>query len=185
MALQDILQKILDEAAAEVVRIEDETRNEEQVLEAESVEILAREQAALEAKEAAALKTVERKTSTMARREIKKQILAAKHAVISDALDKFVAHLENLGDDAYGKFIEKLCEGLAGGTGKLLAPKARVAVTKKFAPKGFDVVESDTVTGGFLAQLPTAEIDNSFTNLVRSEFRNEIEEFFAQKLKLI
>lgn len=184
MALQDILQKILDEASAEVVRIEEETRNEEQVLEAESAETLASEQAELVEKQTTAAETLERKTSTMARRETKKQILAAKHAVISNALDKFVAHLENLKDDAYGKLIEKLCSQLTG-TGKLLAPKKRVAITKKFAPKGFDVVECDTVTGGFLVKLPTAEIDNSFTNLVHSEFRNEVEEFFAQKLNLI
>jgi vacuolar-type H+-ATPase subunit E/Vma4 len=185
MALKDILQKILDEASVEVSRIEDELKDEKKKLDAESKELEVQEMKLVDEKKSSALESLDRKTAAMARRETKKLLLSAKHTVMTAALEKFHEHLCELDDGAYGKILEKLFAKVSDVDGKILAPKNRVDITKKFAPSGADVVADDSVVGGFVMQSATAEVDNSFQNLVYSEFRNEVEIFFAQKLGLI
>jgi len=136
-------------------------------------------------KKNSARKTLDQKTAAMARRETKKQLLEAKHVVITTALKKLYEHLCKLDDAEYGKILEKLFAKISNTEGKLLVPKNRATITSKFAPKNLEIVEDSSISGGFVLQSKTTEVDNSFQNLVYSEFRNEVEISFAQKLGLI
>ncbi len=184
MALQDILQKILDEAANEVKKIDDELAEEKKQLKAEFDEQTAKSLEALSEKKAEALASLERKTNAMARRDSKSQLQQARRNIISRAMSDFHERLVTLPDVEYQKVIEILLDHLSGD-GTLFVPKTRVELTKKVAPKGFAVEASDNIAGGFVAKLSNAEVDCSFHSLVFSEYSNEIESFFAQKLNLI
>ncbi|MCF7846633.1 MAG: V-type ATP synthase subunit E [Candidatus Gracilibacteria bacterium] len=185
MALQDILHKILDEAAEEVKRIEQETQNEKKTLEQESKAQEVQEKKEVEARKVSAIESLERKTEAMARREAKKQLLGAKHRIITTAMEKFHSHFCGLKEDAYGEILKQLFAKVENKKGIVLAPKDRVELTKKHAPSALEVRADDAVKGGFVVQYGTSEVDNSFHNLVYSEFRNDVETFFAQKLGLI
>lgn len=184
MALQDILQKILDEAAIEVKKIDDELAEEKKQLKAEFDQQTATSLETLSEKKAEALASLETKTNAMARRDSKSQLQQARRTVISRAMVDFHEKLVALPDAEYQKVIEPLLAHLSG-EGTLFVPKTRVELTKKVAPKGFVVEASDDIVGGFVAKLENSEVDCSFHSLVFSEYRNEIESFFAQKLNLI
>jgi vacuolar-type H+-ATPase subunit E/Vma4 len=184
MALQDILQKILDEAANEIKILDEELVEEKKQLKVESEKETAALLASLAEKKEDALKAVVVKTNAVARRDVKTRMQQARRNVISAAMEKFHEHLVKLPEESYRQIIEKLIAPLAG-KGVLLVPKARVEITKKVAPTGFTVEPSENIEGGFLAKLSNAEVDCSFHSIVFSEFRNEVESFFAQKLNLI
>ncbi|MBT3348887.1 hypothetical protein HN954_02890 [bacterium] len=185
MALKDILQKILDEASVEVSRIEDELTAEKRKLETESKTLEQQEIQKTDERKVSARESLDQKTAAMARRETKKLVLGAKHVVMTTALDKFHEHLCALDDETYGKILEKLFVKVSDTDGKILVPKKRLEITKKFAPTGFEILSDDVIAGGFIVQTSKSEVDNSFQNLVFSEFRNDVEIFFAQKLGLI
>ncbi len=184
MALQDILQKILDEAAVEVKNINTALEDEKKQLKLEIDKQTALQQEDLEKKKNEALTAIETKTNAMARRDVKSLQQEARRKVITTAMEKFLTHLIELPAAEYQLILEKLMIPLSG-EGVLLVPSSRVEITKKVAPKGFTVEASQDISGGFLAKLPTAEVDCSFRGIVFSEFRNEVESFFAQKLNLI
>jgi len=184
MALQDILQKILDEAAKEVTKIDDELAEEKNQLETEFDQQTAVSLEALSEKKTEALASIEIKTNAMARRDSKSQLQQARRTVISRAMKDFHEKLVALPDAEYQKIIEPLLTHLSG-EGTLFVPKARVELTKKVAPAGFTVESSEDLSGGFIAKLASSEVDCSFHSLVFSEYCNEIESFFAQKLNLI
>ncbi len=182
--MQDILQKILDEAANEIKNIDALLVEEKKQLKTEADKKVAESLEKLAEKKAEILASVETKTNTMARRDVKTRLQQARRNVISAAMTSFHEHLVALPDSEYQQVLEKLIAPLSG-EGTLFVPSARVEITKKMAPKNFTVESSDDITGGFLVKLANAEIDCSFHNLIFSEFQNEVESFFAQKLNLI
>lgn len=184
MALQDILQKILDEAAVEAKKIDDSLAVEKKELKSEADKQTAELLEEQASKKADALNSIEAKTNAMARRDAKSRQQEARRNVITEAMEKFLEHLVALSDDQYAQVLEKLFAPITG-EGTVFVPKARVAVTKKVAPKSFSVEETEDIKGGFIAKMANAEVDCSFESLVFSEYRNEIESFFAQKLNLI
>jgi vacuolar-type H+-ATPase subunit E/Vma4 len=184
MALQDILQKILDEAAVEVKNIDTILEEEKKQLKLEINKQTTSQQEELGGKKEKALLAIKMKTDAMARRDVKSLQQEARRKVITKAMEKFLEHLVVLPTKEYQQLLEKLVEPLSG-EGTLFVPSERVEITKKVAPKGFTVEPSNEIEGGFLAKLSSAEVDCSFHGIVFSEFRNEVESFFAQKLNLI
>ena len=184
MALQDILQKILEEASVEIKAMDITLETEKKQLKSETAKLIVTQQEALAEKEKDALMAIKTKTNAMARRDSKSLQQNARRTVITAAMEKFLEHLVALPDTEYQQVLEKLVEPLSG-EGVLFAPSTRVELTKKVAPKGFTVEASEDINGGFIAKLPKSEIDCSFHGLVFSEFQNEVESFFAQKLNLI
>lgn len=184
MALQDILQKILDEAAVEVKDLDASLESEKKQLKSEADEQAAVMLEKLAKKKADALASIEMKTNAMARRDGKSRQQVARRNVITIAMEKTLEHLVALPDEEYAKVIEKLFAAISG-EGKIYAPKARIAVTQKVAPKGFTIEETDEIKGGFIVKFASSEVDCSFESVVFSEYRNEIESFFAKKLNLI
>lgn len=184
MALQDILQKILEEVASEIKALDEALEKEKKQLRTEADKNTTLALEAIAKKKADALSSIEKKTNAVARRDVKTLLQQARRSVISKAMEQFHAHLVALPDAEYQKVLEKLMAPLSG-EGTLFVPKNRLDLTKKVAPTTFSIEISDNIEGGFLAKLPKSEIDCSFKSLVFSEFRNEIESFFAQKLNLI
>ena len=185
MSLQDILQKILDEAKLESDRIKSEFEKEKAVLLEESKNIQKEAEKGLSLKKKDAIEKVKTKIDSMARREVKQKMLVARHDVATKAMNSFAEYLEKLSDDKYGEILKKLFSNISEKEGLILAPSAKLAITKKIAPAGFTVEADDSIKSGFVAKLGKAEIDNTFHNLVFSEFHNEVRSFFAEKLSLI
>jgi len=185
MSLQDILQKIIDEAKLEADRIKNELESEKAVLLTESEKTQKEGAQSLSVKKKAALEKIKTKIDSMARREVKQKMLQARHDIVTKAMTAFAKHLENLSDDKYGEVLKKLFSSITEKEGTILAPSAKLVLTKKFAPAGFTVEADDSIESGFIAKLGRAEVDNSFKNLVFSEFHNQIRSFFAEKLGLI
>jgi vacuolar-type H+-ATPase subunit E/Vma4 len=185
MSLQDILKRILDEAATEVKNIEVDTAKEKDILAEESAKIQKAEQDKLDAKTEAVLQSVEKKMSSMARRENSQSLLRAKRNTITSALDLFLKKLENADDKTYGQILEKLFAKTTLPSGKVFAPAKRLEITSRFAPPGFDVVTHKDIVGGFILQSGGTEVDNSFQSLVFSEFRDALTSYFADQLKFI
>jgi vacuolar-type H+-ATPase subunit E/Vma4 len=185
MSLQDILQKILDEAKLEIGQIQKELDKEKSALQVEFEQEKKVELKELDTKKKEALEKVTQKIDSMARREVKQKMLVVRHKIITKAMNSFVEYLETLSDDKYGEILKKLFAGISAKNGVILAPSKKLELTKKFAPKDFSVEADDSIKGGFIAKLGKAEVDNTFSNLVFSEFQNEIRSFFAEKLNLI
>lgn len=185
MALQDILKKILAKSDQEVEVIKADFEAKKQVLETDSKEIELQELANLNRKTATALEAVEAKIESMARRENSKVLLEAKQKLIKLALQKFQNSLEKAEDDVYGKVIEKLFNSILDTKGTVLVPKNRLTISQKVTPKHFDVEADDSIKGGFVLKCKNGEVDNSFENLVQSEYKSALEMYFVESLKLI
>lgn len=185
MALQDILKKILLDADSEIETILAAAKKEEAVLDKASKKIEASELEALNNNTKSALDSIEKKTLSMARREKSKVVSNAKQLVISSLLDKFQEKLENADDSVYEKIITKLFAKITDSEGTVTVCKKRMAVTEKVAPKSVKIEVDEYVAGGFIFQSATGKIDNSFKSLVRSEFRSQLEIYFADQLKFI
>ena len=184
MALQDILKKILEASEKEATEIQVKNEQDKKDL---VKKIKASEEASLEGlsvKTTEALELIDIKIQSMARRENKKQVLEAKRNLVAKALELLLESLESADDVLYGDVLTKLFAGISETSGKIVAPKDRLALTQKLAPKGFEV-ETGDLTGGFILKTDQAEIDNTFKVLVYSEFRPELEMYFAENLKLV
>lgn len=185
MALQDILKRILDEAQGEIKKIEAEADKQKKILQDESAEIEKADLAKLEEKTKIALDSAENKTRSMARRENTQLLLETKQKIIQSALEAFLKTLEDANEKTYGQLLEKLFEKITVRSGKVFAPPKRLEITSKYAPDGFDVVAHKDIEGGFVLHTGSAEIDNSFRNLVFGEYRDQLTSYFADQFKLI
>ncbi len=185
MSLQDILQKILDEAKLEISQIQKKLEQEKQELFEKFEEEKSNELKELSLKKEEAIKKVSNKVEAMARRELKQKMLTVKHKIITRSLNSFVEYLSKLPDDKYEEILKKLFANITAKNGEILVPSAKQELFKKVIPQGFKIKVDKSVKSGFIAKLEKAEIDNTFENLVLSEFYNEIRSFFAEKLNLI
>lgn len=185
MSLQDILQKILDEAKLEINRIQKDLEKEKSVLLEEFKQKEETDKKQLLAKKEEALGKIKHKIDSMARREVKQKMLVVRHEIVTKAMHSFAEYLGSLPENKYGEIIKKLFTNISEAEGVILAPSKKLEITKKLAPKGFKVEADDSVKAGFIAKLGKSEVDNTFDTLVFSEFHNQIRSFFAEKLGLI
>lgn len=182
MSLQDILKKILDQAAVEIKAIEKETAEKKKELEAQSSEIEATEMAQLEERTAEALESVTTKAESMARREKAKKISHVKKDLVHEAMEKFVEHLNKLDDKTYEGILAALVDQIDEKSGTLEVPKGKSGLVQS---SKFQVSEAADVSGGFRFKNDRVVIDNTFESLVFSQFRSELEIYFAEQLKLV
>jgi vacuolar-type H+-ATPase subunit E/Vma4 len=185
MSLQDILQKILDEAKIEIDLIKKDLEKEKAILLEESTKIEAENKLFLAKKQETTGEKIKQKTDSMARREVRQKMLATRHKIVVQAMNSFAEHLEKLSDDKYGEILKKLFSNISEDNGLILTSTNRLEITRKLAPKGFSVEVDNSIQSGFIAKLEKSEIDNTFQNLIFSEFHNQIRGFFAEKLSLI
>ncbi len=185
MSLQDILRKILDDAAENVAQIESDVVSDLEKIREEFVQREKQESAQIEKKTKDALKSVEEKTRSMARRQNSQSLLEAKHKVLESFFEAFLHKLEQADEKTYKQILDKLFEQLSVSSGKILAPPKRLEITSKCAPGGFDVVAHKNISGGFLVHSGGTEIDNSFRSLVFSEFREPLMLHLSEELKFV
>lgn len=185
MAFQDILKKILDEAQMQVQAIEAERDAQKKELQVQSDQQLKEDLELLKKKSEAAAAHVDQKITSMARREGGKHALEVKNEIIQTALDRFQERLEKADDALYSSVLEKLFASIKQDSGRIFVSKKRLSITQKHAPKGCSFFEDESIVGGFVFRGVDSEIDNSFQNLVQSEFRQELVAYMAEHLKLV
>ncbi len=185
MSLQDLLKKILDDAAAEVAVIEKETEKKKKDIDEEFTAKEKEELTELNEKTEVALAAVEEKIKSMARRENAKTLLGAKQKIIEKALSEFLKKLEGADEETYGKVLDRLFAQIQPQGGEVLVPQNRTEITRKHAPEGIKITSDENINGGFIFHSGGSQIDNSFHNLVLSEYRSEFTTYFAEQLKLV
>jgi vacuolar-type H+-ATPase subunit E/Vma4 len=184
MALQDILNKILETAAQEVRDINLSLETEQKKLSEKIKKLEMAEFADFNLKSKEVLALVSIKTDSMARRENKRRLLEAKRRLIEKSLNVFLRSLEKADDELYAKILDKLFEKVDVKNGTIFVPENRVDITTKKVSKNFIVKSDASILGGFIIKNKQVTIDNTFKNLVKSEFKNELEIYFANQLKL-
>lgn len=185
MAFQDILKKILDEAQVQVKAIEADLEAQKNKLQVESDAQLKEDLGLLKKKSETLAGQVDQKIESMARREGGKHALEIKNEIIQDALNQFQARLESADDATYSSVLEKLFTTINDDSGRIFVSKKRLPLTQKFAPKGCSFFEDENIKGGFIFRGVDSEIDNTFQNLVQSEFRQDLTAYMAEHLKLV
>ncbi len=181
MSLQDILKKILDQAQAQVKEIEKETAEKKASLVAASSDIESKDLSDLEARTKGAFGSVDTKAQSMARRDTAKMLGGVKKDLVEKSLAALIVHLNGLGDEAYKKFISALLSQVDEKDGVLEIPKGK----KSLYDTSIELKEVDSVSGGFIFRNKTVTIDNTFESLVYSQFRSQLEIYFAEQLKLV
>ena len=185
MALQDILKKILDDNAEDLKILQSEAEQQKQEIEKQ---FDTEEQKALQdlvEKENSAHETLKNKIDSMARRENSRAMLASKQTLIETALKLLEERLVNSPDDVYKNILKALFAKMDISEGTIYAPKSRIDLTRSCAPKSFKVAPDESITSGFFVRSNSLEIDNSFHNLIFSEYRSELSSYFAEQLKLV
>ena len=184
MALADIAQKILAEIDAQVKVLEKDFTAKKSILD---TDLVAKEKAALAElsdKTDKALADVEHKIAAMARQENKKSLLQARRNVLDKAMETFLEALEN-GDKATKEAVyKKLLSEVNATEGHIHVAASDEAIVTPLV-KNLKVMANKDITGGFILHTGGAEVDNTFKNLVYSVYRDELEMYFADQLKLL
>jgi len=174
MALEDIIQKILEDARAEAsaIRLEGEAnfikKEKEYLAELEAY------RAELRAKKEAAEEIIARKQASAERRHNKAQSLASKNATIDAVLESVHASLVKLPDNEYVTILKSLFSKYNFTAGIYLVPELRADITKPLLPEGAKMTVVSSITGGFIYKGQECEIDNSFKNLLFKEWKEEL-----------
>lgn len=183
MALQDIINKILEEASSEAESIKAEYKKKAEGVKAEAVKVGEVDLQEVVTKGENAIASVKEKTDSMARRESKTFLQNAKRELINQALEQFVVSLEALKDEDYSKVITALAPKVANlDGGKFIIPKGKKALTSAALGEDKNYEESAEIKGGFVFVSEAVEIDMTFAQLVQSEYRNELEIYFGNQL---
>lgn len=187
MSLPDILKKIIDDSQKAIKQIEAETEASKADVSAQFEAREARERKDLDVKMKKAIQSVDDKVRLMARRENAKLLLEAKQEVIQKALTVLLEHLENADEALYKSVLSPLFQKITEQEGVVYTSSKRVALTKSCLPSGskFSVVADDHIKGGFIFRGKQSEIDNTFYELIFSEFRSDLTTYFAEQLRLI
>lgn len=184
MSLQDIIKKILADIQDEIQAIEAETVEKKKVLDKTYADKERQDKIEFAAKAQAALKSVDEKTASMARRENAKVLQATKRKLLDSVLEQFLASLLAADEEFYTKICRALINKIPFDSGELKVPKEKFELMKRLAPQ-FKVSATSAFAGGFVALHESSEIDNSFENLVCSEYADELEIYLADQLKLV
>lgn len=184
MALADIAQKILAEIDQQIKGLEKEFDAQKGALDGTYADKEKGALVDLDKKTEKALADVDYKIAAMARQENKKGILGARRAVLDKAMDAFFNALCNADKSSKETIYKKLLELVEASSGDIVVAAADEAIVSGIAT-GFDVKGDSDIAGGFVLHSGGAEIDNTFHNLVYSVYRDELEMYFANQLKLV
>lgn len=184
MALADIAQKILAAVDDQVKVLEQDFVAQQKKLDGKFADKEKSALAELEQKTEKALTDVEQKISAMARQENKKALLQARRNVLDQAMEALLTALQGADKSAKESIYKKLLAEVDSDQGELRVAPADEALFKSLA-KGLSVKTDQHIKGGFMLTLGGAEVDNTFENLVYSVYRDDLEMYFADQLKLV
>lgn len=184
MALQDILKKIQAEADAQIAEIKQQLEADKKAATKAAEASRKNELKVLSQKTDDALAGVDQKIDTMARRENRQALLSARRSLLDQAMENFYQALVGADDSVKKSIFDSQAKSLnAKGATIVAANSDKALVEKCFADA--TVTGSDEIKGGFMVQSGGMEIDNTFHNLVFSEYRESLEMYFTDQLKLV
>ncbi len=184
MALADIAQKILAEIDQQIKGLEKELEAQKKALDTTYADKEKTALVDLDKKTEKALADVDHKIAAMARQENKKAMLGARRAVLDKAMDAFFQALCGADKSSKETIYKKLLDLVDVSSGDIVVAAADEGLVSSLV-KGFNVKGDSNIAGGFLLNSGGAEIDNTFHNLVYSVYRDELEMYFANQLKLV
>jgi vacuolar-type H+-ATPase subunit E/Vma4 len=185
MSLNDILQKIIDQAEVEVKDLQAQASHQKQEMKKTSQRFCEVKKTELAEKTEEALASVQKKMETMGHQEVARQVLTAKQEVVQAALVGLYNQLVNIDDETYGQIMKKLFVSIENKPMKIITAPNRVEITKQYAPGAAEIEGQKKVTGGFIVESKGMTIDNTFKNMIFSEFKEALTMYFAQKLNLV
>ena len=179
--LENLVQKILDDARIEADKIKEEAaKNNEVIVSSKISEANERKKRMLEKASAEAAMIKERIVSN-AELKVRDGKLNAKQAVIDRVFQLSKDRLENLGADDYIKFLKSNLKTLdLKGTELLIVPEKMKAKVKS-AGVFPDLSDNETADSGFILKDNDVTMNFSFDSLV-DFLREEIETEIAQHL---
>ncbi len=185
MALKDILNKIQAVADQEVEKMQHDFEKAKLDLIAQFDTDTKKELEVLTEKSKEAGKAVEKKVNTMAHRDCKQLLLETKRSLLDKAMDQFMDSLVALPSDEKEKIYQKLAKNITATAGEAKVAKGDITVVKSVLASGIEIKEDGDLKGGFILFSEGSEMDCSFENLLHSEYKNELEMYFSDQLKLV
>ena len=185
MALEDLVQRIKDDASAERERLLEGAKKEAAAMLSEGKSGFDEKKnartAAMKAEEERISRSV-RVTTSMKLRSFE---LAQRRETMDLVRERTLGALEALDDAAYQTLLEKRIAQLPGDEGELMAAKGKKAVTAaaaKAAGKGYDVKEEDdALAGGFRFTSGDLTVEAGFESLL-DEYLADNEAVVAKRL---
>lgn len=189
MSLEKIIERIKQDAQAQIAEIKDKASKEaEKILqnarnEAESYKTQALENAKIQAQQR------KQRLISSANLEFRKEILAEKQNAIDSAFQEAINSLVQMKDDEYRQIIKKmLISSVQSGDEEIiLSPRDKTRINENFikevnkelvklGKKGNIRISKNSynMLGGFVLKKGSIEINNSFETLFKS-FRDELE----------
>ena len=108
MSLQDILKKILDKAGLEISVIKSETEQQIIAIEKNGKDKVVTRNKEIDNNAEKVVKEIDRKTESMIRREISRNLANKKRSIIDQSLQLFSDYMDNLSSSDYQLVLEKL-----------------------------------------------------------------------------
>jgi len=196
MALENIINRILDDAKKKADEIKGEAR-----VEADRIADEARKKAKslkdnILAEAEAEAKKEEKRILSLARLEAKNMVLAQKRAVINAVFDEVLKKLKSLTDDEYRDLIKKMLlkVGIEEGEELIVSPDDRKRINNDFLKEINKALRSQgkkgelrfsdeerEIEGGFILKKGKVEFNNSFSVLVEA-VREDLEPKIAENL---
>ncbi len=181
MALQDILKRILFDTDLEIQKEASDCQQEIQKISEQAEKEWQEEKILLEQKTIQKIKKMEERLSFLLYKESQRKELQVKNKILKSILTHLLQTLENADEKSYGLILKKLFSSLPSSSGKILTPPKRMEITSHYAPKNCEVKADKDVQSGFIFQNGNLEIDNSFQNLIFSEFYDDLVQYIAHE----
>lgn len=178
MALTDILEKIKKETDDKIAQLEKEFKEKKTKLEAEDKEAQKKIDQEMHDKVEEKSKKIIEKAETLAEREAKNKLLAAKHRLIDQALEKAIESLT--ASDKYESILTDMLKKADLTDDVVVIPaKGKEDATKNaIKESGKKYMMSDkgiSIKGGFILKTEKVEVDNSFETVIGSQLREDLE----------
>ena len=138
----------------------------------------------VDAKTANALKAVDTKIEAMGRSENRQSLLFSRRKLLDAAIQGLYDSLLTADKDIKTQLYTKLASSLEAKDGEITVAAGDKALLEACLKGDFKIKESADIKGGFIYTSHGTEIDNTFKNLVFSEYRQALELYFADQLKL-
>lgn len=185
MALQDIIQKILDDAEMEAKALLDSSRIEADGLLAQSAVDAEATNAAIEKKGEGKISQLHKKVENLARHEQKTRTLQVKRGILDKAFTKAKDDIMNLPDQQKKDILVNMITHIDSSKGVIHPTQGEEKIIEsalKDSKKSFTIGKSVPGKGGFLFVAPTSEIDFRFDVIIERELLKKMESEVSQLL---
>lgn len=186
MALQDILQKIKQEAETELKALEEEHDKKLKTVDEEFEDLKAEANEDMDDKVETNSKKIMNKMTTIAKMEAKNKLLKEKRELLDEIFEEALAKLVD--SPNYKDLIVGLLKhaGISGEDVEVVPAKGKESETKsalEASGKSFKMSEkAGSIKGGFILVSDKIEINNSFESILNKQLRSDLELEIAKTL---